>query len=369
MFFSQINIRKTLTYLFLGVLILSFYALFWNDLSSVWQKITIFITAIFLFSLIKDFIFWIFSTLSGTWAFIFKSIATIFGFITAWSYIFTHYSDDIFKTRHIEIQNDIRSFFTLPTSSPFTEKRDDILIVPSSTEAKRDTLVEFLLDNTKNTESTESTENLQNTEENSTNNSNNNDEKIELQFINDAEKNWKTPLQKELQEDQGLIFSQKIHSSVDLSKYTPTANATKNDEQSEKNTTNYIYFTQTPVQVSYPQNYTFQNTTNTTTKETGHIESITTNLVNSITQETEAQITYNIYTTGKIYDKYVKQFTTAPSQTSNTFYIESTTPNSATYVTFFAGKCWVITITKESKNNTLDDFYKVLIPAVFEAQD
>ena len=199
---------------------------------------------------------------------------------------------------------------------------------------------------------------------------NNTDQKTELKYINDANKNWKIAIQKELHKDEELVFSKKVKSKVNTSKYIPTATIAASTTKDEKNNTNYLYFTKTPVQVVYPQNYNFKDTTqNTVDEKNGLIEAIKTTLIDSSTQKTAAKIEYKIYTSGKLYDKYINEFITTPSSSTNTFYIESTTPNSVQYVTFFAGKCWEITITKDGKNNILDDFYKVLIPAVFEAQD
>ncbi len=399
--FETINIRKTITYIFIGILFLAFYEYFWSDLSSFWQKIAMIITAVFLFSLIKDFIFWVFSYLSSFWAFIFKSIIVILAFLLSWFYIFTDYSDNDFKENHTEIRNDVRNFFALPTSSPFAKKHEDVLIVPSSKEANRDSVVDLLLnknntthtntvqkenstttintinntdstDSTDSTDKTNNTDNTNNTENKSTTdtNSTNNTTSIELTYIKDANKNWKTPIQKELQEDEGLIFSRKLQSKVNTSQYKPTATILATPEKNTKNNANYLYFTKTPVQVTYPQQYAFKNThSTTTTNKAGLIEEITTDIYNTKTQETEATAQYQIYTSGKLYNKYVNEFITVPSSSSNTFYLESATPNSVQYVTFFAGKCWVITLTKEGNNNILDDFYKILIPAVFEAQD
>lgn len=369
--FPTTNIRKTLTYLFIGILLLGFYEYLWSDLSSFWQKISMILTAVFLFSFIKEFVFWIFSFLSSFWSFIFKSIIVVFGFLLAWFYIFSDYSNTSFKKNHIEIRNDIRNFFKLPTSSPFAKNTQDILVVPSSTEATRDSLVDLLLKNTdsdSNKTTTKTTEVSNATE--ATKEITPEKNTIKLQYINDANKNWKAPIQKELQEDQDLIFSRKLKSKINTTIYKPTATTAPETANNNKNTKNYLYFTKTPVQVAYPQNYSFENTQyNITTPETGLIEEITTDITNLTTQKKEATAQYKIYSSGKLYDKYINEFKTIPSSSSNTFYIESTTLNEVQYVTFFAGKCWVITFTKEGKNNTLDDFYKVLIPAVFEAQD
>ncbi len=367
---STPNIRKAITYTFLGILILGFYEYLWSDLPSFWQKISMIVTAVFLFSLIKEFVFWIFSRLSNFWSFVFKSIIVIFGFLLSWFYIFSDYSDSDFKENHIEIRNDIRNFFALPTSSPFLKNTEDVLIVPSSKEAKRsanknsnkDKVVNLLL-NTKRT--TDPTEN--NTEENKSTS-----EIIKLLYIKDANKNWKTPIQKELYKDEELIFSRKLKSKINTSLYKPTATILAQPPTNKYDIVNYLYFKKTPVQVTYPQNFIFKNqkSTEITTELTknGLIEETTTTILNTENKE-ETDAKFQIYTSGKLFNKYVKEFTSLASSTSNTFYIESTTLNEVQYVTFFAGKCWVITLTKNSKNNTLDDFYKILIPAVFEAQD
>jgi len=361
MFASAINIRKTITYILFSIIILGFYEYIWSDLSSFWQKISMIITAIFLFSFIKELIFWIFSTLSSFWSFIFKSIIIALGFLLAWFYIFTDYSDSDFKENHTEIRNDVRNFFALPTSPPFTGNNQNVLVVTSPKEVHRDPLVNLLINNN-------TTVNTHTTEEAIT--ENNTTQKTELQYTKDANKNWKIALQKELHKDEELIFSRQIKSKVNTTAYKPTATIRATTKKDEKNSTNYLYFTKTPVQVVYPQNYTFQNTIqNITTKEKGLVEEITTDITDTATTKVLATTQYKIYTSGTLYDKYINEFTTTPSSSSNTFYIESTTPNSVQYVTFFAGKCWAITITKDGKNNTLDDFYKVLIPAVFEAQD
>jgi len=361
MFTSTINTRKTITYIFCTIIILGFYEYFWSDLPSLWQKIAMIITAAFLFSLIKEFTLWIFSRLSSFWSYIFKIIIIVLGFLLAWFYIFTDYSDSDFKENHTEIRNDVRNFFALPTSPPFTGNNQNVLVVTSPKEVHRDPLVNLLINNN-------TTVNTHTTEEAIT--ENNTTQKTELQYTKDANKNWKIALQKELHKDEELIFSRQIKSKVNTTAYKPTATIRATTKKDEKNSTNYLYFTKTPVQVVYPQNYSFKDTTqNTVDEKNGLIEAIKTTLIDSSTQKTAAKIEYKIYTSGKLYDKYINEFITTPSSSTNTFYIESTTPNSVQYVTFFAGKCWEITITKDGKNNILDDFYKVLIPAVFEAQD
>lgn len=363
MLFSAFNIRKTVTYVFIGILFLGFYEYFWSDLPSFWQKIVMIITAIYLFSLIKDFVFWLFSGLSSFWSFLFKSVIVLLGVLLVWFCIFTDFSDNDFKENHFEIRNDVRNFFSLPTSLPFAKNEKDVLIVPSAHEIERDSVVDLLLNNTSSIE-VNRTKNV----ENPSKEIKEIKEIKELKYENDAEKNWKIAIQKELYIDEDLVFSRKFKSKIDITSYKPTATVASG--VAVKNSENYLLFTKTPVQVVYPQGYIFENKNwNTIDEKTGLVEEITVDIKILETNEIIAKAKYQIYASGELFDKYHNEFIFQPSTTSNTFFIESTTLNEVKYVTFFAGKCWVITFTKDGKNNILDDFYKVLIPAIFEAQD
>lgn len=72
---------------------------------------------------------------------------------------------------------------------------------------------------------------------------------------------------------------------------------------------------------------------------------------------------------GDKYEKYAPLFVnTSPDE--NTFIISQKTEKSVTYTTFFAGIMWDITISLPfAETPTLDDFYTLLLPIIFEEKN
>lgn len=377
MFSFVVKLRTILVYLFLGLLLFEVYNYFWGDMSSFWQKVLILLTIVYIFSLLKDFVFWVFLWWSGFVAFCIKSILVVLGVIAVWGYIFIHFGDKTFKKNHYEIRNNIRSFFALPTSSPFVRTDENVLVVPSTREGKRDSIVHLLLQQTTLSTSEEKKKipeveekKIERTEEKSVfaEKQNSSSKKIPLLYVRGAEKNWKVPLQKELESDDGVYFSRKHKTQEDISRYIPVATVLPNSIG--KKLANYLLFKKVLVQVVYPVGYIFENIVwHSTEKESGLVEDVSANIVLQETGEKLAHVQYQIYSSGDLFEKYEKEFVTSPSTSANIFFVESSTSNMMKYVTFFAGKCWVITFTKTRDNMSEDDLYRVLIPAVFEAQD
>ena len=87
-------------------------------------------------------------------------------------------------------------------------------------------------------------------------------------------------------------------------------------------------------------------------------------------QGKNASINVSIMNEGDLYTKYAPYFTKEISRTENQFFVEQSSSNSVSYVSFFGGDLWNITISlPTSENSTIDDFYNILLPTVFEAQE
>jgi hypothetical protein len=372
------NFRKVLFYVLLSVLFIGFYIYAWSDLPIFWQKIVMILTAVFLFSLIRDIIFWIFSWLSSFWFLVLKFILVIIGFLVIWFCIFRDYSDQNFKDNHFEIKDDVRSFLSLPTSSPFSKNDKNLLVVPSADVLRVNDIDELLSDD--NAKGNTVKEVMETLEEELEFQKMYTKTGLDLDYIEGAEKNWKPSIQNELVEVNGLFKIKEIQSKIDILTYDIDNQYISKILDFDVNTkNNYLYFPKTLVQVVYPTNYKFENINiyniEEKEKKNGLLENISVEIVKEkkisdvTNQETLAMVNYKIYESGDLYDKYFDVFVVESFKNNNIFYIESTTNNEVQYVTFFAGKCWVITIEKSGNNNKLDDFYKILIPAVFEFQE
>ena len=205
-----------------------------------------------------------------------------------------------------------------------------------------------------------------------------------LSFVNDSDQNWKTPIIQIIntpnptetiviptESSNPKIIAVNINndenntSSSNISLNTSLAESGGTLPSSGNNDDRFtIMFREIPVQVVYPIEYSLSNTIWTDKKNT--LDSVSFQIITP--QNEKVQMNIDIVNFGDIYDKYVNKFTQS-SETKNIFFIEHTSSQSLEYITFFNGNCWKITITLPSENPSLDDFYSILLPAVFEAQE
>lgn len=260
---------------------------------------------------------------------------------------------------------------------------DESDIISSGQESMNEVLIEKVTEEEQEIEQEiadeKTRDSIENINSNALNSNNENKNEItEISFADDSEENWKTPVVQILNSPEAtspiIVKTEKNINAVAATqpqiKNTNSKNLISSGSKlpsSGSQTEKFkILFRELPVQIVYPVEYSLSNALWTDKENT--LDTVSFSVTTP--QKTKANISIDITDSGKIYNKYVKSFINKNSTDENLFFIESTSSQSITYVSFFAGNCWEITISlPENKAPTLNDFYEILLPAVFEAQE